>query len=327
MARITSGYSPAMIDQICSMALTNAHHEGKPAFTWEHLVDAMTVIESGSAINVQYTDSDALAVSIHEAGHAAAAHVYVPEVESSRLSIKMRGGSLGHHQAFEKEERFGAFQSRLFGQLVHIVGAMAAELAFYGENSNGVGGDMQSTTWLASTMVGAAGMSPLPIDLHGKTFADENEDQTRDRVLRRLEDIGSRLMNRSSSGWDALNDPRKRAYAAQFIGEAFVTAYNLILENKDKVQKVADTVMEKREIYGDDLVRLLNEQDFQKPTIDWTNEDSWPKFMNWSRIDRDRDRYRDSDRERESQPAVPVDVNGGAPPEGDPGVPGGELGA
>ena len=30
MARITSGYSPAMIDQICSMALTNAHHEGLP---------------------------------------------------------------------------------------------------------------------------------------------------------------------------------------------------------------------------------------------------------------------------------------------------------
>jgi cell division protease FtsH len=321
IARITSGYSPAMIDQICSMALTNAHHEGKATFSWEHLVDAMTVIESGTAINVEYTESDARAVSIHEAGHATAAHVYVPEVESSRLSIKMRGGSLGHHQSFEKEERFGAFQSRLFGQLVHLVGAMAAELAFYGENSNGVGGDMQSTTWLASTMVGAAGMSPLPIDLQGKTFADETEEQTRERVLKRLEDVGSRLMNRSSSGWDALADPRKRAYAAQFIGEAFVTAYNLILENKDKVEKVADTVMEKKEIYGDDLVRLLDAQQFTKPTIDWTSEASWPKFMNWSRTERDRDRERDPDRELGLRQSAPVDS--GAPPEGDGGFPGG----
>ena len=48
IARITNGYSPAMIDQICSMALTNAHHEGKATFGWEHLVDAMVVIESGS---------------------------------------------------------------------------------------------------------------------------------------------------------------------------------------------------------------------------------------------------------------------------------------
>src|SRR5438477_202639 len=34
LARITNGYSPAMIEQICSMALTNAHHEGQTAFSW-----------------------------------------------------------------------------------------------------------------------------------------------------------------------------------------------------------------------------------------------------------------------------------------------------
>jgi len=285
MARITSGYSPAMIDQICSMALTNAHHEGLPTFTWKHLVDAMTVIESGTAINVKYNEADARAVAIHEAGHAAAAHVYVPEVESSRLSIKMRGQSLGHHQSFEKEERFGAFQSRMFGELIHAVGAMAAELVFYGENSVGVGGDLMSTTWTATGMVGAAGMSPLPLDLNGKSFADETEEQTRERVMKRLEDIGSRLMNRSAGGWDSLGDPRKRAYAAQFIGEAFVTAYNLILQNKQQIEAVADAVLEEKEIYGDDLVRLLDEQGFKRPVIDWTDESVWPKFMNWSKFD------------------------------------------
>ena len=294
MARITSGYSPAMIDQICSMALTNAHHEGLPAFTWKHLVDSMTVIESGTAINVNYNETDAKAVAVHEAGHAAAAHVYVPEVESSRLSIKMRGQSLGHHQSFEKEERFGAFQSRMFGELIHAVGAMAAELVFFGENSVGVGGDLQTTTWTATGMVGAAGMSPLPLDLNGKTFADETEEQTRERIMKRLEDIGARLMNRSASGWEALGDPKKRAFAAQFIGEAFVIAYNLILQNKDKVQAVADRILEEKEIYGDDLVNLLDSQQFQRPVIDWTDEAAWPKFMNWSRDDsRDRDRDRD----------------------------------
>jgi ATP-dependent Zn protease len=291
IARITSGYSPAMIDQICSMALTNAHHEGLPAFNYKHLVDAMTVIESGTAVNVTYTDDEAHAVAIHEAGHAAAAHVYVPERESSRLSIKMRGGSLGHHQSFEKEERFSAFQSRMFATLIHAVGAMAAELVFFGENSIGVGGDLQSTTWTATGMVGAAGMSPLPVDLHGKTFADENEDQTRERVMRRFEDIGFRLMNRTASGWEALQDPRKRSYAAQFVGEAFVTAYNLILLNKDKVEKIADKVLEEKEIYGNDLVRFLDEQNFVKPEIDWTDENVWPKFMNYS-PDRDDDKDR-----------------------------------
>jgi hypothetical protein len=166
---------------------------------------------------------------------------------------------------------------------------MAAELVFFGENSIGVGGDLQSTTWTATGMVGAAGMSPLPIDLHGKTFADENEEQTRERVMRRFEDIGFRLMNRTASGWEALADPRKRAYAAQFVGEAFVTAYNLILLNKDKVEKVADKVLEEKEIYGNDLVNFLDAQGFVKPEIDWTDESVWPKFMNYS-PDRDDDK-------------------------------------
>jgi hypothetical protein len=294
IARITAGYSPAMIDQICSMALTNAHHTGRAFFKWEDLVDAMTVIESGTAVSVDYHEADARATAIHEAGHAAAAHVYMPWLESSRISIKMRGNSLGHHQAFEKEERFGKFQSKMFGELLHIVGAMAAELAFYGENSNGVGGDMQQTTWIATTMVGAAGMSPLPLDLRGKTFPGEDEEQSRERVVRRFEDIGGRMMNRTAAGWDSLQDPRKRAYAAQFVGEALVTAYNLILANKEKIEAVADAVIEKKEIYGDDLVRLLDAQDFVKPEIDWTDEKTWPKLMNWSKDPRENDRDRES---------------------------------
>jgi ATP-dependent Zn protease len=291
IARITNGYSPAMIDQICSMALTNAHHEGKLDFGWEHLVDAMTVIESGSAVNVKYTQDDARAVAIHEAGHAAAAHVFRPDLESSRLSIKMRAGSLGHHQAFEKEERFGAFQSKMFGALIHTIGAMAAEFAFYGENSIGVGGDLQSVTWTASMMVGAAGMSPLPLDLHGKTFADETPEQSRERVQKRFEDIGVRLLNRTASQatgdptGSVLNDPRKRAFAAQFIGQAFVTAYNLIEQNKPQIEAVANAVIDKKEIYGDDLVRLLDNQRFKAPEIDWTDEKVWPAVMNWSKLD------------------------------------------
>ncbi len=288
IARITNGYSPAMIDQICSMALTNAHHEGQPAFGWIHLVDAMTVIESGATVDVTYNEQDSRAVAIHEAGHAAAAHVYRPDLESSRLSIKMRAGSLGHHHVYEKEERFGAFQSRMFGSLLWTVGAMAAEFAFYGENSVGVGGDLQSVTWTATRMVGSAGMSPLPIDLHGKTFADESDQQTRERILKRLEDVGVRLLNRTAGTAtgdptaSVLNDPRKRAYAAQFIGEAFVTAYNLIETNKDKIENIAKAVIEKKEIYGDDLVKLLDSQHFQRPEIDWTDEAVWPKLMNWS---------------------------------------------
>ena len=85
IARITNGYSPAMIDQVCSMALTNAQHEGKVSFDWEHLVQAMTTLESGTAVNVSYPDHELRSVAIHEAGHAVTAHVYRPA--SSRAGV------------------------------------------------------------------------------------------------------------------------------------------------------------------------------------------------------------------------------------------------
>ena len=205
IARITNGYSPAMIDQVCSMALTLAHHDGRARFAWSDLVEAMTTIESGTAVGIEYIASETKAVAIHEAGHAAAGHVFMQGAESTRLSIKMRGGSLGHHQALEKEERFSRFRSDEMARLVWALGAMAAERVFYGENSNGVGGDVQSATAQAAWMVGASAMGPEPFTV--TPLDDESEEEARTRVLKRFESIGLQIMNRTSGGGPFTENP------------------------------------------------------------------------------------------------------------------------
>ena len=285
IARITNGYSPAMIEQICSMALTFAHHSGRAEFGWDDLVEAMTTVESGTAIGVQYVEEETRAVAIHEAGHAAAAHVYRPQLESSRLSIRMRGGTLGHHQAFEKQERFSQWHSEAMGELVHTLGAMAAEHVFYGETSNGVGGDLEHATSRAATMVGVAGMGPQAIDLHGAKFADETEEQTRERIMKRFETIGTQLLNRTRGSADfhadpiasVLRDPSKHALAAQTLGQAYVIAENFVAANRDAVQRIADTVVAKRELFGNELVELLESVNLRRPEIDYLDEASWPR--------------------------------------------------
>jgi ATP-dependent Zn protease len=283
VARITNGYSPAMIDQVCSVALSYAHHDGRAEFSWDDLLEAMSVIESGAAINVKYVEHETRATAIHEAGHAAAAHVYRPEVESSRLSIRMRPGSLGHHQSFEREERFTKWRREYMGDLIHGLGAMAAEQVFYDETTSGVGGDLEHATLEAAIMVGTAGMGPTPLNGHVR-FADETEQETQDRLGKRAEQIGLRLMNRTRGSADAhadpiasiLGDPTKKRAAAQMLGEAYVTAYNFILTNKDKVENVANQLVEKRELYGDKLIEILDAQQFTKPEIDWTKDETWP---------------------------------------------------
>jgi cell division protease FtsH len=286
IARITNGYSPAMIDQVCSMALTNAQHEGKVSFAWEHLVQAMTTLEAGTAVNVSYPEHELRAVAIHEAGHAVTAHVYRPDLESSRLSTRMRGGSLGHHQTFEREERFSRWQHEEMGNLIHVLGAMAAENVFYGENTGGVGGDLQTATDTAAWMVGTAGMRPLHVELNGNVPEGEDPDDTRDRIMKRFERIGRTLMNRTRGSADfhadpiasILHDPFKQAIAAQILGQAYVTAVGLVAANKDAVDAIATRLAERRELYGDELVELLDAQELVKPELDYTKEETWPRM-------------------------------------------------
>ena len=188
IARVTNGYAPAMLEQVTSMALTIAHHSDRDALSWDDLVEAMTTLEAGTAVGIEYIPEESRAVAIHEAGHAAAGHVYLKGAESTRLSIRMRGGALGHHQALEKEERFSRFRSEEFARLVWALGAMAAERVFYGENSNGVGGDVMSVTAQAAYMVGASAMGPEPFAITPRE--DETDEEARERILKRFEKIG-----------------------------------------------------------------------------------------------------------------------------------------
>jgi ATP-dependent Zn protease len=285
IGRMTNGYSPAMIDQVCSMALTHAQHDGRVSFSRRDLVEAMTTIESGTAIGVESVPDELRATAIHVAGHALASHVYQKNLEATRLSVRMRGGSLGHFYGIQQEERFARWRSDDMATLTMLLGAMAAEHVFYGENSNGVGGDVQSTTALASYMVGASAMAPEPITVT-RTFDDETEEETRERIMKRFEKIGVQIMNRTGGGsmFDAdpirgvLGDRDKRAMAAQIIGQAYIRAYHLMAENKQAVEKIATELVERREMYGNEVVDLLKSLPVRTPEIDLTADETWPRI-------------------------------------------------
>jgi len=289
LARVTNGYSPAMIEQVCSMALTFAHHDGRLQFGWDDIVEAMTTVESGTAVGTEYVPEETRAVALHEAGHAATAHVYMKGAESTRLSIRRRGAALGHHQAREKEERFSSWRTEEIAQLIWALGAMAAERVFYGENSTGVGGDVQSATARAAWMVGACGMAPERPELNAASNgtvrrATKAAETKRDEIMERFEQIGLQIMNRTGNGGALGHDPLagvlgdhdKRALAAQLLGQAYVTAYALIAHNKRAVEKIAEALIEKRELFGDELVEILESAKLRIPRIDLTQEKSWP---------------------------------------------------
>jgi ATP-dependent Zn protease len=191
----------------------------------------------------------------------------------------MRPGSLGHHQSFMREERFTQWHHEYFGDLVHGLGAMAAEHVFYGENASGVSGDLETATNQAAVMSGIAAMGL-------QKFDDETSEETRERMKEKFEQVGLQLMNRTRGSADyhadaiasIIQDPFKRKKSAQILGQAFVTAYNFIAQNKEKVEHLANLLVEKRELYGDELTEILEKQNFRKPEIDWTKDETWPRM-------------------------------------------------
>jgi ATP-dependent Zn protease len=284
LARITNGYAPAMIEQVCSLALTYSHADGRQIFGWPDIVEAMTTVEAGTAVAIEYIPEETRAVAIHEAGHAVNGHLYMKDVLSTRLSIRKRGESLGHHQAIETQERFSSWRSEEFAKLVWTLGAMAAEHVFYGENSTGVGGDVMSATARAAWMVGMCAMGPNPIDLNGRFATAEQEADEREKMLRRFEDIGTQIMNRAGSGGPfeqnpiaaVLSDRDKRKSVSALLGQAYLTAFITVAANRDRVEKIADELIQRREMHGDEVVELLNRVQLVRPDIDLLEEKSWP---------------------------------------------------
>jgi ATP-dependent Zn protease len=240
-------------------------------------------VEAGVAIGQPYAEHEERSIAVHEAGHAVCSHLYNDNLLSTRLSIRRRGDSGGHHQAMRIEDRFVSWRSEEVANLIHTLGAMAAELVFYGQNTTGVGGDVASVTARAAGMVGFAAMAPTAVDLSDRIEDAEERERAEERVDKRFVTLGNRIMHRSGSGMldsqplaAVLGDPEKRKLVAGLIGQAMVVAYNTVRVNREGTEKVADALVEKRELYGDDVVRLLDSVGLQKPVIDVLQEEAWP---------------------------------------------------
>lgn len=262
-ARVTDGYSPAMIDQVLSLALMYAFEEGRQFFTWRDLREAMGNVEAGLAEPVEYSERDKIAIARHELGHAVAARFYEPEKSSARLSIRMRAGSLGHHRNIEKEEQFSHFRSHYAGDLRHTLGAIASERVFYGENSSGVSMDLIQATSLACHMVGVWGMGPDTLDpVLSRKAANIGE-----ALISRFEEAssGGGLIGGGGGVAAAVLRGLSRRVVAQVMGAAYIDDWRLMHVNQEAIDQAAEALIAQGELVGDEVTALLDSVALRMP--------------------------------------------------------------
>ena len=128
-------------------------------------------------------------------------------------------------------------------------------------------------------------MGPEPVIVNGNAENDEEREAGREKILKRFEEIGLQIMRRSGSGGPfeadpisgVLSDRDKRATAAQLLGQAYMAAHVLIAQNRDGVERVADVLVERREMHGDEVVELLDSLELKVSETDLLEESVWPR--------------------------------------------------
>ena len=75
-----------------------------------------------------------------------------------------------------------------------------------------------------------------------------------------------------------LGDPAKKRAAAQILGQAYITAVVLIRHNREQTLRIAETLVERKELHGDEVVEVLDAAGLEAPNIDVTDDEIWPKL-------------------------------------------------
>ena len=134
-------------------------------------------------------------------------------------------------------------------------------------------------------MVGASGMGPRARSTStARPSPTRRRSETRERIAKRFEKIGLQLMNRTSGGADARATrspacsaiPTSARRPRRSSARPSSRAYNLVLANKPRIEHIADTLVEKRELYGDEVLHVLQESNIKVPEYDLLDEQSWP---------------------------------------------------
>ena len=240
LAKQTPGFSGADIANVCNEAALIAARNNKKSVTREDFIAAIDRIVGGlEKRNKTMSQAERRATAIHEAGHATVMWL-LPECDPVlKVTIIPRGKSLGATWSVPDEERVHVTDATLSEQLAGILGGRIAEEVNYGTLGAGALSDLERATKMTYAMVAYYGMSKKigPMSFYDST--------------------GSRdTFTKPYSEHTALEIDNE---VRRILEEAYARAKEIIEKNNDKINAMADLLLEKETIYAEDIEAILGE--------------------------------------------------------------------
>ena len=258
VARMTPGASGAELANIVNEAALCAVRHHRKAVTQFDLQEAVdTILAGAQKKNKILNNKEKCIVSYHEVGHALVAALQTNSAPVQKITIVPRtSGALGFTMQVEDGDHTLMTKEEILNKIATLTGGRAAEELIFHSITTGASNDIEQATKLARALVTRYGM-------------------TEDFDMVALETVNNAYLGGDASlACSEQTAAQVDAKVVEIVQAEHEKAYQMLADNKRKLDEIAQYLYEKETISGEEFMRILNAQPQLPagPSADSTNQ-------------------------------------------------------
>jgi cell division protease FtsH len=242
LARQTPGFSGADIANVCNEAALIAARTNSEMVRRQDFLDAVDRIIGGlEKKNKIISPKEKETIAYHEAGHAMVSWLLEHASPLVKVTIVPRGQSLGAAW-YLPEERSITTTEQIFDEMCAAMGGRAAEEVTFGKISTGALSDLEKVTKQAYAMVSIYGLNDR---IGNRSYYDRGGESS---FVKPYSEETARIIDEEAS---------------KIIEMAYERAKQILRENRDKLNVLAKTLLEREVIFKEDLIEIIGKRPFE----------------------------------------------------------------
>ena len=243
LAKNTAGFVGADLENMMNEAALLAARADRSAITMEDLENAMVKVIMGPEKKSRViSDKERKLVAYHEGGHAVVSRFLEYAEPVHQVSIIPRGTAGGYTMYKNTEDKSFMSRSEMEDKIVSLLGGRVAEQLVLNDISTGASNDIERASKMARAMVMRYGMSDR---LGTITFGNDQEEVFLGRDINNTKNYSDEIA--------AIIDVEVK----NIIDKAYNRAKTILNEHLDKLHGVADVLLEKEKIEGEEFEAIM----------------------------------------------------------------------
>lgn len=244
IAHATVGFTGADLENLLNEAALLAARSGKKAITMAEIDEATLKVEMGSEKKSHKMNEKAKKLTAyHEAGHAVSSFFLENDDPVHQISIIPRGMAGGYTLYRPEEDKNYTSKNQMLDSLVSLLGGRVAEALVLGDISTGASNDIERATDIARNMVTKYGMSEK---LGPIVFGDQSNEVFLGKSFNHVRNYSENVAAKID---EEIENIVKNAYS---------NTEKILSENIDKLHAVANALLEREKLSGDEFRKLMN---------------------------------------------------------------------